>query len=78
MELPKVVQKSPFVIELAAGRYSWCSCGLSRKQPFCDGSHKGTDMRSVKVEITEKKKVALCGCKKTGNPPYCDGSHKNL
>jgi CDGSH-type Zn-finger protein len=19
--------------------YRWCSCGLSLKQPFCDGSH---------------------------------------
>ena len=23
--------------------YYWCSCGKSAKQPFCDGSHKGTD-----------------------------------
>ena len=20
--------------------YAWCSCGLSEKQPFCDGKHK--------------------------------------
>ena len=20
--------------------YYWCSCGLSKSQPFCDGSHK--------------------------------------
>ena len=22
--------------------YCWCDCGLSTKQRFCDGSHKGT------------------------------------
>ena len=21
-------------------RYSWCSCGFSKNQPFCDGTHK--------------------------------------
>ena len=20
--------------------YYWCACGLSKSQPFCDGSHK--------------------------------------
>ena len=23
--------------------YYWCACGLSKKQPFCDGSHSGTE-----------------------------------
>ncbi|MBI2943654.1 MAG: CDGSH iron-sulfur domain-containing protein [Candidatus Wallbacteria bacterium] len=25
----------------------WCACGLSRVQPYCDGSHKSTPFRPV-------------------------------
>ena len=31
-------------VEVEEGKsYYWCSCGKSSKQPFCDGSHKGTE-----------------------------------
>ncbi len=33
--------------------YFWCSCGKSKKQPFCDGSHVGTDFQPVKY-VAEK------------------------
>lgn len=55
--------------------YHWCSCGLSKKEPYCDGSHKGTDKKSVPFQVEESCVAHLCGCKKTKNPPYCDGSH---
>jgi hypothetical protein len=44
----------PFVMTVKPGRYVWCSCGLSQKQPFCDGSHGPTGMRPMFVEITKK------------------------
>ena len=47
-------------------------------QPFCDGSHTGTDHSPVEVEFTEKKRVAWCGCKHTNKQPFCDGTHSNL
>lgn len=78
MEEAKISQKSPYVLELKAGKYAWCSCGLSSKQPFCDGSHKGTSFKPVVFDLNEDKKVALCGCKRTSNQPFCDGSHKQL
>ncbi len=78
MESPKIAQKSPIVMDCEPGTYYWCSCGQSSKQPFCDGSHKGTDFTPVKQEITEAKKVAWCACKHGNNMPFCDGSHKNL
>ncbi len=78
MEEPHVAQKKPFVLDMQPGTYFWCSCGKSAKQPFCDGSHKGTSFRPVKTEIPEPKKVAWCGCKKSSNAPFCDGAHTKL
>ena len=55
--------------------YFWCSCGLSSKQPFCDGSHKNTEFSPVKFIADETKKMFFCTCKQTNNQPFCDGSH---
>ena len=74
-----IAQKGPYAVEVEASKtYSWCSCGKSAKQPFCDGTHRGSEFTPVKFEATETKTVYLCGCKHTGNPPFCDGSHNKL
>lgn len=74
----KIAQKSPFVMEVEPGKYAWCACGHSSKQPFCDGSHKGSEFAPRLEEITEKKMVAWCGCKNSANGSFCDGTHKAL
>jgi len=77
MSDPVRAADSPFSQEVEAGKsYYWCACGLSKKQPFCDGSHKETEFTPVKYEAPESKKVFFCGCKATGSQPMCDGSHK--
>jgi CDGSH-type Zn-finger protein len=78
MAEPVVFQKSPIVQQTEPGAYWWCACGLSQKQPFCDGSHKGTGLGPVKLDLAEAKTVAWCGCKHSGKPPFCDGSHRRL
>ena len=55
--------------------YYWCACGQSKNQPFCDGSHKGTEFSPVEYKAEETKKKFFCSCKQTDNPPFCDGSH---
>ena len=67
---------SAIVVEVEKNKsYFWCSCGLSSKQPFCDGSHKNTEFSPVKFIADETKKMFFCTCKQTNNPPFCDGSH---
>ncbi len=78
MSKPEVPQKSPYVLDTKAGKYAWCACGKSAKQPFCDGSHKGTEFTPVIIEIQEDKKIAWCGCKHTKNGTFCDGTHSSL
>ena len=67
---------SAIVVEVEKNKsYFWCSCGLSSKQPFCDGSHKNTEFSPVKFIADETKKMFFCTCKQTNNQPFCDGSH---
>lgn len=75
---PTIAGKEPAILDLEAGTYYWCSCGDSKKQPFCDGSHQGTEFTPVELTIEQARKVALCTCKRTGKPPFCDGAHRKL
>lgn len=75
----EIAQKSPYGIEVEAGKdYYWCACGRSQSQPFCDGSHKGTEFRPVVYKAEENGTLWFCGCKQTGSPPLCDGTHSKL
>lgn len=78
MDNPIIAQKSPIVKEMSAGTYYWCTCGRSKNQPLCDGSHKGTGFSPKAVTLTEANKVAWCACKHSKNPPFCDGAHRTL
>ena len=72
----KKAGESAIVVEVEKNKsYFWCSCGLSSKQPFCDGSHKNTEFSPVKFIADETKKMFFCTCKQTNNPPFFDVSH---
>lgn len=76
---PVIAQKSPYPVEVEEGKtYFWCACGRSKNQPFCDGSHKETDITPMKYTAEETKKIFFCGCKQSANKPFCDGTHNKL
>ena len=76
MKKGKRAGESPIGVDVVKGKsYFWCTCGLSLKQPFCDGSHKGTNFVPLKYQPDQSKKVFFCLCKQTVDPPLCDGSH---
>jgi CDGSH-type Zn-finger protein/mannose-6-phosphate isomerase-like protein (cupin superfamily) len=78
--LPRITGYRPHYQELVQGRaYAWCACGLSKSQPFCDGSHQGTGIEPVIYRAKDKgEEVLFCACKHTKGRPFCDGAHNNL
>ena len=71
-DLPHIAQYSPYYEELEAGKsYLWCSCGMSKTQPFCDQSHRGTDFKPVRYVAQDAgEEVLFCGCKQSLEPPF--------
>ncbi|MBS0254600.1 MAG: CDGSH iron-sulfur domain-containing protein [Proteobacteria bacterium] len=78
-DCPLIASRKGFYHELKAGRrYAWCSCGRSKRQPFCDGAHQGTGFEPVIFTAERDEEVIFCGCKHSGTAPFCDGAHNNL
>lgn len=76
---PVIAARAPIPVEVEAGKtYYWCTCGQSSKQPFCDGSHKGTAFVPQAYTPEVSGKAYFCACKRTGKAPLCDGAHRNL
>lgn len=78
MSEPIVAGKTPIEANLEPGEYWWCSCGRSKNQPYCDGSHAGTDFTPTSFKVEAKGQFWLCTCKHSANPPFCDGAHELL
>jgi glutamate synthase domain-containing protein 2/CDGSH-type Zn-finger protein len=76
MSKPIIADNKPVKVNLSKGQeYHFCTCGRSRSQPFCDGSHVGTEFTPRVIVSDEDQEAYLCACKHTNNAPFCDGTH---
>jgi len=79
MSNPIIADNKPAKVSLTENEeYHFCVCGRSSKQPFCDGSHVGTEFKPKSFKAQETGEAFLCQCKHTGNAPYCDGTHNQF
>lgn len=73
------MQNQPYEVQLEAGKeYSYCACGKSKTQPFCDGSHEGSGVEPVNFVAETTGPAWLCGCRMSESLPFCDGTHNQL
>jgi CDGSH-type Zn-finger protein len=81
MPIPDNLPRAPYKITVQKDKiYSWCACGFSQNQPFCDGSHKqkAPELKSVKYLAQADGEIYFCGCRKSKITPLCDGTHNCL
>jgi len=79
MSKPVIADNKPVKVDLVAGQeYYFCTCGRSKNQPYCDGSHAGTDFKPKPFTAEESGDAYLCRCKHSQNIPFCDGAHKQF
>ena len=75
---PVIAKIGPYIVKnpvFGAKNYHWCSCGMSKNQPFCDSSHKGTVFNPLKFSLEQNvNQMFLCGCKLSSQAPFCDGN----
>lgn len=79
MKKPVIASNQPSKVTLKKGQeYYFCSCGRSSSQPFCDGSHAGTEFEPCTFVAENDGDAYLCACKHSADQPFCDGTHRQF
>ncbi|MBW4638392.1 MAG: CDGSH iron-sulfur domain-containing protein [Gloeocapsa sp. UFS-A4-WI-NPMV-4B04] len=56
-----IMTQETFTIPLEAGTYYICTCGQSKNLPYCDGSHQGTGLQPLALELESTQTVEISG-----------------
>lgn len=47
------------IVTLDAGTHWLCTCDRSKNSPYCDGSHQGTSLQPLALELESAKRVEI-------------------
>lgn len=72
------VRRNPYIVHLEEKKYAICTCDKSSKMPFCDGAHKGSELRPRIIKIAISGNYSICGCNSSKKNSFCDGTHAML
>lgn len=75
---PVVAQKAPAPVNEEPVARWWCACGRAASQPYCDGSHRGTGITPVRVEIASAGAAWYCVGKAAASQPRSERGHGRL
>ena len=78
MEKPRIAGYRSKKMDMKPGIYFYCTCGMSKNQPFCNGAHKNTRFKPTKVTIEKNEMIPWCLCKYSDKGHICDGKHREL
>ncbi len=79
MDRAVIANNKPVKVYLTKGQqYHFCTCGKSKSQPSCDGSHVGTSFLPKVIVAENDGDNYLCSCKQSGDLPFCDGTHVKI
>lgn len=71
-------RNAPFMLDLAPGKYFWCSCGRSQQDPPLRDAGCTADC-GLSFKVTPRSGTLwLCGCGRSKRLPFCDASHNRL
>ena len=60
---------------LVGSTYLYCTCKKSKRSPFCDHSHLGTNHDPIEYTIARHcYNISLCMCREAKKLPICDGT----
>lgn len=54
-----IMHQEPAQIALNTGTHYICSCGQSKNLPYCDGSHQGTKLKPLVLELESPQTVEI-------------------
>ena len=72
------LKRNPYIVYLEKKKYAICTCNKSNKMPFCDGAHKGSELRPEIMVIAKPGRYSICGCNFNKKSSFCNGTHAML
>lgn len=77
-EIPETIKEELYPIHLQSGKYYFfCTCGKSRRKPYCDGNHSGTGRKPLQFRANVSKEHTIRPCNENCSP-HCQNTYLHI